>query len=251
MIIKILLVFLVGAFSGFLNTLAGSGSMLTLPLLIFLGLDANTANGTNRLSLMMQTFTSVYNYSKEKFIEKNLAIRVAIPAIIGSISGALLAVKIKPVAFNLIIATLLIVMVILMALNPEKWLKEKEVVCSQKRKIVQFTVNLLLGFYGGFIQASAGFFWLAAFVLISGMNLFKANIYKNLVIMLYIPFSFAIFALNRQVNYFWGLMLGTGSVLGAYIATKISIKKGSHIIRIATLAAISVAAIKLLWDSFF
>ena len=241
-----LLVLAIGVFTGFLNTLAGSGSLITLPLLIFLGLDANTANGTNRLALIMQTSTSVFTYKSQNLIKRDETIRFGIPAIIGSLVGAALAVITKPIVFNYIIAVLLIAMVILLAFNPQRWIKERKIECTKRRKTVQFFVFLLIGIYGGYIQASAGFFWLAALVLISGLDLFRANIYKNLIILIYMPFSFAVFAFSGQVNYFWGLLLGAGSVVGAYIGAKTSIKKGSNLIRYLLLLAVLASAIKLI-----
>lgn len=245
-IVNYLIVFGVGVFTGFLNTLAGSGSLITLPLLIFMGLDANTANGTNRLALIMQTTTSVFTYKSKNLIRKDETVRFGVPAIIGSLIGATLAVFTKPIVLNFVIAVLLVVMVILLAFNPEKWLKSREIVCTPKRKAVQFLVFILIGIYGGYIQASAGFFWLAALVLISGLDLFRANIYKNLIIMLYMPFSFAVFAFSGQVNYFWGLLLGAGSVVGAYIGARTSVKKGSNLIRYLLLLAVLASAIKLI-----
>lgn len=241
-----ILVMSIGVFTGFLNTLAGSGSLITLPLLIFLGLDANTANGTNRLALIMQTFTSVFTYKKENLIKRDETIRFGIPAIIGSVIGAGLAVMTKPIVLNYIIAVLLIAMVILLAFNPQRWIKERKIEFTKRRKAIEFLVFGAIGIYGGYIQASSGFFWLAALVLISGLDLFRANIYKNLIILMYIPFSFVVFAISGQVNYFWGVLLGAGSVVGAYIGAKTSIKRGANLIRYLLLLAVLASAIKLI-----
>ncbi|MBN2894223.1 MAG: sulfite exporter TauE/SafE family protein [Bacteroidales bacterium] len=241
-----ILVVVIGVLAGFINTIAGSGSLLTLPLLIFLGLDPNTANGTNRLSIFMQSISAVSGFKKNKVFTFNEGAQFAIPATIGAIAGALIAVKTKPEVLNYIIASLLVGMLILLLFNPKKWLKPSENK-EKKNKALMFILFLTTGVYAGFLHASVGFFWLAALVLGAGYDLVKANALKNFIVLLYIPITILIFAYNNQINYGLGLLLGAGSMIGARLAVVMSVKKGAPLIRYFLLVAILISAIKLIF----
>ena len=242
-----LLVVLVGVFVGFINTLAGSGSLITLPLLIFLGLDPNTANGTNRLALFMQSLSAVSGFKKNKVFEIKEGIHYGLPAVIGAILGALIAVETKPQVLNYIIAILLVGMLILLLFNPQRWIVPSEKGEQNKPGILHFLLFFAIGIYAGFLHAGVGFFWIAALVLGAGYDLAKANAVKMFIIMLYMPITVAIFALNHQLDYVLGLTLGAGTIIGARIAVVTSVKKGSPFIRYILLLAILASAVKLLF----
>ncbi|MEA3450413.1 MAG: sulfite exporter TauE/SafE family protein [Bacteroidota bacterium] len=241
------LVISVGVFVGFINTLAGSGSLITLPLLIFLGLDPNTANGTNRLALFLQSLSAVSGFKKKKVFKINEGIHYGLPAVIGAILGALVAVETKPEVLNYIIAFLLVGMLILLLFNPQKWIKPNPKGEKTKPGIIHFIMFFVIGAYAGFLHAGVGFFWIAALVLGAGFDLVKANAIKMFIIMLYMPITLAIFAFNHQVDYGLGFLLGAGTIIGARIAVVVSIKKGSSFIRYVLLFAILISAVKLLF----
>lgn len=242
-----ILVILVGIFVGFINTLAGSGSLITLPLLMFLGLDANVANGTNRLALFMQSISAVSGFKQKKVFEIKEGVHYGLPAVIGAILGAIVAVETKPEVLNFIIAFLLIGMLVLLLFNPQKWIKPNPKGEKNKPGIIHFILFFIIGAYAGFIHAGVGFFWIAALVLGAGYDLVKANAIKMFIIMLYMPITVAIFAFNHQVDYGLGLLLGAGTIVGARIAVITSVKKGSSFIRYILLFAILISAVKLLF----
>jgi hypothetical protein len=242
-----ILVIVVGIFVGFINTLAGSGSLITLPLLIFLGLDPNTANGTNRLALFLQSLSAVSGFKKNNIFQIKEGIFYAIPAVIGAVGGALIAVETKPQILNYIIAVLLVAMLILLLFNPQRWIKPGDKGEHSKPNVARFLLFLAIGIYAGFLHAGVGFFWIASLVLGAGYDLVKANAIKMFIVMLYMPITVGIFALNGQVNYSLGLLLGSGTIIGARIAVVTSVKKGSPFIRYVLLLAILVSAIKLIF----
>ena len=85
-----------GLVAGFINTTAGGGSTLALPMLIFLGLPANVANGTNRVAILLQNVIGVRTFHQKKVLDFRADYRLAIPAILGSLVGAFIAVEINP-----------------------------------------------------------------------------------------------------------------------------------------------------------
>lgn len=241
------LVVLVGFVAGFINTIAGSGSLLTLPLLIFLGLPPNVANGTNRIGVLLQSLVAVGRFKQKKVFEWKEGIWLTIPAVVGSFIGAAFAVNLDDQLMNKIIGGLLVFMFFLMLYKPDSWIKKQEKVVHAKPSIVQIVIFFGIGFYGGFIQAGVGFFLLAGLVLGAGYDLLKANALKVLIVFAFTLVAMVVFIYNNQVDYKLGFILAIGSMLGAWVATHVAIKKGSEFIRWFVLAAVFVFAVKLLF----
>ncbi|MGE0078843.1 MAG: sulfite exporter TauE/SafE family protein [Bacteroidales bacterium] len=241
-----LVVVLAGAAAGFINTLAGSGSLLTLPLLIFMGLPANVANGTNRIGILLQSVVAVGSFKQNKVFEWRDGIWLTIPAGIGALVGAWVAVDLNEQLMNRIIGGLLVFMFFVILLKPEKWLGNSNSENPIKVTPLRILIFLLIGFYGGFIQAGVGFFLLTGLVLGAGMNLLKANAIKVLVTLVFTVLALVIFIVNNQVDYLLGLILGAGNMLGAWIATRVAVKQGTKFIRWFLLGTVLVFALKLL-----
>jgi hypothetical protein len=241
------LVIVAGVFAGFINTLAGSGSLITLPLLIFLGLPANVANGTNRIGILLQSLVAVGGFKQKKVFEWKEGIWLTIPATIGSFIGAAMAVNLNDLLMNRIIGGLLIFMFFIILFKPEQWIKEHAGLVKAKPSIMQIIIFFGIGFYGGFIQAGVGFFLLAGLVLGAGFDLLKGNAIKVLIVLVYTVAAIVVFIYNNQINYQIGLILGLGSMLGAWIATRVAVKKGSKFIRWVLLITVFGFAVKLLF----
>jgi uncharacterized protein len=240
-----LLVILAGLAAGFINTLAGSGSLIVVPLLIFLGVPANIANGTNRVAILLQTLVATGSFKQNKVTDYKGFKHLIIPSILGSLGGAFLAANIEAKSFEKIIGGLLFVMFILLLINPERWIKGDSEKVKSQPKWIQFIIFFTIGFYGGFIQAGVGLFLLAGLVLGSGFNLVKANALKSLLVLIYTVFALVVFAVNIQVDWKLGLILSIGNMAGAWIAVKFTVKWGADAIRYMLLVVILLSAIKL------
>ena len=242
-----LLVIIVGFISGFINTLAGSGSLLTLPMLIFMGLPVSVANGTNRIAILLQSIVGVVGFKQKKVFEWKDGLWLTIPSTVGALFGSVLAVNLDAELMNKIIGGLLVVMFFVVLYKPEKWVIEQAGNVKAKPSILSFVIFFAIGFYGGFIQAGVGFFLLAGLVLGAGFDLVKANAIKVLIVLAYTIVALVVFIINKQVDYFLGLVLGFGSMFGAWLATHVAVKKGAAFIRWILLIAIFVFAIKMLF----
>jgi len=243
---EIVLLVSAGIIAGFINTLAGSGSLITLPLLIFIGLPANVANGTNRIAILLQSVVGVGAFKQKKVFEWHEGIWLTIPASVGALVGAFVALDINDALMNKIIGVLLVVMFFMILYKPEQWVKEQAGGVHAKPTLLRILVFFGIGFYGGFIQAGVGFFLLAGLVLGAGFDLLKANAIKVLIVLAFTVVALIVFVLNSQVNYLIGLVLGAGSMLGAWIATHVAVKQGAKFIRWFLLGAVLVFAVKLL-----
>lgn len=238
----------IGIVAGIINTLAAGGSLLTLPVLMALGLPPNMANGTNRIAIFLQNVVGVTRFHQEKVMDFPSGFKVGIPALLGAIAGAFIAVNLNDEVMKLAIAGVMILVFFLMLLKPNRWINSHE----EHPPIpywLQFIVFFFVGIYGGFIQAGVGFFLLTSLVLGSGFDLLKANALKIFVILLYTPLALVIFFLHGDVDLWMGLVLALGNMTGAWIGTKIAVKGGAKFIRYFVLAAILVAATKLILDA--
>lgn len=240
-----ILVVLVGVIAGFINTVAGSGSLLTLPVLMFLGLPAVSANGTNRIGILFQTIVSTSSFKKQKVFNMRESLWLAVPAVLGSFLGALIAVDMNEEVMEKVIAGLLIFMFFIILVKPSKWLESREG-NPPLPYWLRFMVFFLIGIYGGFIQAGVGFFLLAGLVLGAGFELVKANAVKSFIILFFTLIALAVFILNGQVHYLIGLILAAGNMIGAYFAAKYSVKWGPKVIRYFLLVILLLSSIKLL-----
>ncbi len=242
---EFLAVIFVGFIAGFINTLAGSGSTLTLPLLMFLGLPANVANGTNRIAIFFQNVIAVRNFKLQKVLDTKTSWGLAIPAVVGSIVGALLAVDLDEVLMRKIIAFLLIVMFFIILFKPSVWIKGKAGQLAAKPSIWQVVIFFFIGLYGGFIQAGVGFFLLAGLVLGAGLDLLRANAVKVFIVLIYTPFALAIYVFNGQINWTMGLILAIGNMGGAFVASKYARDMGTDFIRWFLLIVILFSSLTL------
>ncbi len=236
-----LLLFLLGIGAGFINTLAGGGSLLTIPALLFLGLPAQVANATNRVGILLQTLTGSYRFHKAGHLEFPNIIHITISAIVGAILGSFFAIKISSEIFDIILAFILFFLLILM-------LKPKSKKTTNSRHIpkwIECVIFVAIGFYGGFIQAGVGFIFLASLNLIGNFNLVKANAIKVFIIFCYTLIAVLIFTLSDKIIWSYGLILAAGTSLGAFIAVKTALKNGEKIIKIVITIAVIAAILKL------
>lgn len=235
----------VGLAAGFINTNAGGGSMLTLPLLMFLGLPANVANGTNRIAILLQNVIGVSTFRQKKVLDLTTDYKLAIPAIVGSIIGAFFAVDIDEVLLEKVIAGLMVGLFLLVILKPDVWVKERAGAIDAKPTILQYIIFFFIGLYGGFIQMGVGFFLLAGLVLGSGQNLVKANAVKVFIVLIYTVFSLGIFIYHGQVDIVAGLILAVGNMIGAWLGAHFVVKGGAKYVRYVLIVALLIVILNL------
>jgi uncharacterized protein len=228
---EIIILIICGILVGFINTISGGGSVISLSLLLILGLPAPIANGTNRISIFFQTFSSVGSFTRQKMFTNLRPVWLSIPATIGAVAGAWLAVDVNAKAIEIAMAVAMVIMTFFLFYKPDRWLKENPAMLQKPVTWWQLVIFFLVGFYGGFIQVGVGYFLLMALVLGVGYDLVKANAVKNLIVFFYAIFALLVFVINGQVNYLIGLILSVGSIIGALIASYLAVKKGAGFIR--------------------
>ena len=236
-----LFLFFVGILAGFLNTLAGGGSVLVLPVLILSGIPSPIANATNRVAILIQNMTGSYNFHKHQILDVRPVFHITIAAVLGAIIGSFFAVKLTSEIFDKILGMVFLFILFIM-LRPHK---QKNRFTKVLPKWLEFLIFLVVGFYGGFIQAGVGFIFLATLNLIEEFSLIKANAVKVFIIMCYTLFAVLIFAINGKIIWKYGLILSAGNFIGAYLGVKAAIRKGEKFVRIVLSIAIVIACLKL------
>ncbi|MDI3502613.1 MAG: uncharacterized protein PWR13_830 [Archaeoglobi archaeon] len=240
-----LLILLVGIFTGFVNTLAGSGSLLTLPLLIFLGLPANVANGTNRISILLQSLVSARGFHSRGLLRTRESSILALSSSLGAILGAQIAVELNEELMQKSIGIVMLLMLSVMLTNPRRWVEGK--IEKKKSRMAELIIFFLIGIYGGFIQAGVGIFLLSALILYSGFDIIRANASKVLIVLIYTVPALLVFILNNQVVWDIGILLALGSMIGAELGVRFSSRENAGVwIHRVLVAVVLFSALKLL-----
>ncbi|MFC1475501.1 sulfite exporter TauE/SafE family protein [Candidatus Zixiibacteriota bacterium] len=235
-----------GFLAGFINTLAGSGSLITLPLLMFLGLPATVANGTNRVAILLQNVVGVSSFKKQKVLDLRGGLILAIPAVIGAVVGAQIAVNLNEEIMRKTIGALMVVFLVLLLVRPKRWLEGRGDAASRRPSVLQLVTFFGIGVYGGFIQAGVGIFLLAGLVLGAGYDLVRANAVKVLIVFCFTPLALVVFLLEGQVQWVVGLTLALGNMSGAWVAARMAVKRGANFVRWLLIGVVVVSAAALL-----
>ena len=244
-IVEIIVLVCVGFVAGCINTLAGGGSLLTLPILIFLGLPPNVANGTNRIAILFQNIFTTAGFKSKGVITFPFSIYLGISALIGSVIGAQIAIDIKGETFNKILAIIMIIVVVYMVFQSKSKQQNSIEKTTGKHLWIGVVLFFFVGIYGGFIQAGVGFIMLLILSSVNNLSLVKSNAIKVTVVLIYTVSTVAVFAYNDKIDWKVGLTLAIGNSVGGWLASRWSVKKGDGIIRKILVVMIVIMAIKL------
>ncbi len=243
-IIDYIYLILAGLCAGFINVIAGGGSLITLPLMIFLGVPSVVANASNRVALLAQNIVSVSNFKKNNIISGKYPVYLGISALLGAILGAFIAVDIPEKLLNKILSIVMVLVAILILTTPTFKIEQKERL-DFKNKLVGVIVFFFIGIYGGFLHAGIGFIMILSLVKINRFSLLKTNAIKVTVALIYTISALAVFIWQDVVDWKVGLIVAIGSSTGGWLGSHFSIKKGDVWIKRILLVAIIIMAIKL------
>jgi len=243
--LELLLLAFIGLVTGVINTLAGGGSLLTLPMLIFLGLPPSVANGTNRIAILIQSIVTNAGFRSKGINTYPFSIYFGISATIGAILGAQLAVEIDGELFNRILAIIMVVVVAYLVFNRKAKLEDVVERVSGKHLWTSIILFFFVGIYGGFIQAGVGFLMLLVLSGINRFSLVKSNALKIVITGIYTVFAVIIFVINDKVNWEYGLILAAGNAAGGWFASRWSVSKGDGLVKIFLVIMVIIMAIKL------
>ncbi len=240
-----ILLIAVGFAVGFINTVAGGGSLLSLPILIFLGLPPNVANGTNRVAIVIQTAIATRGFKSKGVSTFPFNAYLGIAALLGAIIGAYIAVDIKGETFNRILSIIMFAVVLIILFRPKISLENVTERLTGKYLWIGLVAFFIFGIYGGFINAGLGFIMILFLHYVNHMTLVRANATKVAVVFFYMLSALAVFAFNDKVNWKIGLILAIGNGSGAWFSSRIAATKGDGFVKIFLIIMVTAMAIKL------
>ncbi len=231
---------LAGIGAGFINTMAGGGSLLTLPALMLLGLPADVANGTNRLSVVTQSLSGVWLFHRSGKLDTGAIAPVLAPTVLGSLVGASAAALAPTSLLEPVMLVTMLAVAVLMAVSRPRPVVDDE---PPRRLDVTAWVSLFgAGLYGGFIQAGVGFVLLA--VLTTGLryDLVRANALKLSCTTVFGVVALAVFTAAGQVSWLPGVALAVSTVLGSQLGVRFALRVNPKVMRWLIVVAVAASS---------
>jgi len=243
--LEILLIIGVGIFAGFFNAIAGGGSLLTLPVLIFMGLPSSVANATNRIAILFGAVSSSAGFRSKGVTAFPYSLYLGLSATAGAIIGAMIAVDIRGEVFNRILAVIMILVVLQMVFKSNKKRGPEHENMSKGRQALGIFIFFFLGIYGGFIQAGIGFLIMATLSNVNHFGMAKTNSAKVFSVLIYTIAAVIVFIIRDQIMWRYGLTLAVGNVTGAWIGSRWSVDKGDVWVKRILIVMVLGLAVKL------
>jgi len=242
------LLFLTGLAAGFVDSIAGGGGLITLPVLLSVGMPPQTALGTNKLQAVFGSGSATWHYARAGLIDFRECQFGVLFTFVGAAVGSLLLQQVHPDLLRQIIPWLLIAVAIYMLVQPR--LGEADVHPRMRSIPFHFLFGLGIGFYDGFFGPGTGTFWAMGYVLCLGFNLTKATAHTKVMNFTSNAASLGVFLLFGEVHYGAGLCMGAGQLLGARLGSKTVIRRGTRFIRPVFIAVVLAITARLLWQNF-
>jgi uncharacterized membrane protein YfcA len=247
----------VGVASGFLNVVAGGGSLLAMPLMIFLGMPPAVANGTTRIALLAQNVTAVGAFKQRGFSDFRLSLTLGLCALPGAVVGALMAVQIDPLWFKRLLAVVMVVVLGLVLRRPKRAGPEDALddgtreaptpaPPSRGRLVAAHLAMVATGVYGGFIQAGVGFILMALLHRLLRLDLVRVNMHKVFIVGIYTIATIVVFLGKDRIEWGAGALLALGHVAGGWLGTHVQITGGERVIQVVFALAVVATIVGLL-----
>lgn len=224
LIIYYLALIVTGIISGFINTIAGGGTMISVPALMLTNMPADIANATNRVSIFLAAIVSVRGFDKHGHLPRNRLIPIIFPTLLGSFLGAITASYTPPYILKYILLTAMVSVALWMLLRPKGLdIPEETQPITFKEKPIAWFYLFLIGIYGGYVQAGIGFLLILALSGFMKFDLLKTNAIKVAATLCFTTVALFVFIARDQIDWVPGLVLSAGSMTGAYASVKFAI----------------------------
>lgn len=247
-IITYLLLWLTGFIAGFIDSIAGGGGIITIPIFLAIGLDPHMALGTNKLQASFGSLTASLHYARSGLVNVRQTIEGVIFTAVGAALGAYSVQLIDSAFLKQIILPMLTIVFVYMLFSPDLGSIDKK----PRVKVFGFymVAGLTIGFYDGFFGPGTGSFWALAFIFMLGQNLKKATAHTKIMNCTSNIISLTAFIIGKKVLFIPGIIMGTGQLLGATIGSYLVIRKGTKFIRVFFLIVVALTIAKLIYTTY-
>ena len=237
---------LVGVLAGFLNVLAGGGSLVSVPVMVFMGVPGAVANGTNRIAILAQNLSAIMTFTRRGYRDFRLSLSLTACAIPGAIAGALVGVQLDGPWFNRILAVVMIAVMLIMHFDPGTRERKADHQPDRQQLWRGHLLMVVAGFWGGFIQIGVGFILMPILNRVMGFDLVRTNMHKVVIVAGYTVVALAVFATQLSILWGVGLVLALGMAVGGFLGAHFTISRGEKLIRLVLNLVLIVFIIKLL-----
>ncbi|RMH39380.1 MAG: sulfite exporter TauE/SafE family protein [Deltaproteobacteria bacterium] len=214
-----------GVAAGAINTVAGGGSMLTLPALMALGLPADVANGTNRLSVVSQSISGILGFRRAGALDEAAVAPVLLPTAAGAFAGAVLASRVPPGVLKPVLLATMVAVAALWLARPAAVTAPARARPRRLRDSPAGVAGLLAaGVYGGFVQAGVGFVLLSVLGGALRYGLAAANALKLVCTLVFGVVALAVFARAGQVAWGPAAVLAASTVVGSQLGVRFAVR---------------------------
>lgn len=238
--------FTTGLVAGMIDSIAGGGGLITLPVLLAMGLPPKLALGTNKFQSSFGSFTASYHYVRKGVADLRDARLGIIMTFAGAALGAWSVQQIHSDVLAGIVPVLLFAIVVFMLFSPK--LGEVSTSPKMSKPVFYVLTGLGLGFYDGFFGPGVGSFWAIVFVFGLGFDLMKATGYTKLMNFASNIVSFVVFLLGGHIWFWAGACMAVGQIIGSRIGSGLAVKRGARFIRPLYIAVVLATIAKLMWD---
>lgn len=233
-----------GLVAGVINTLAGGGSMLTVPILVLMGLPGPVANATNRVGVLVQNLTSTVAFQAQGIRNSGSSLAILIPAALGAIVGAIIASRMSAELFERVFGVLMLV-VLVPLLRRSKPKADPDEALPTRPVWLEGLIYFGIGIYGGAFQIGVGVLLIVT-LSFAGMNLVRANSIKVLVVLCFTAFALPVFIAADLIVWPTALVLAAGFAAGGALGARLAVRGGDRLIRPVLAVAVVALAGRML-----
>jgi uncharacterized protein len=232
--------------AGFIDSIAGGGGLITIPVMLIAGIPPLESIATNKLQAQFGVASATAAYARRGHVDLKKQLPMALMATLGGVLGALLASLVPATMLAAAIPLLLIGIALFFALKPN--LGDLDSHRRVTPVLFGLTIVPLIGLYDGVFGPGAGSFYMLAFVLLAGFGLLKATAHTKLLNLGSNFGSFLVFAVSGSILWKVGLIMGIGQVLGAQLGSRAAMHGGGRIIKPLLVISCLALATKLISD---
>jgi uncharacterized membrane protein YfcA len=240
--------FLTALLAGFVDSIAGGGGLITIPVLMSLGLAPQDALGTNKLQASFGSGSAAWHYARAGTVQVRDCTLGFMVSLASAAAGAWAVRQMDPGLLRRLIPLLLIGVAVYMILKPRVGAEDLQP--RMPRRAFDVVFGVAIGFYDGFFGPGTGTFWTMAYMLGLGFNMAKATGYTKVMNFASNISSLALFLIGGNVLLAAGLTMGAGQWLGARLGSRMVITRGTKFIRPVFLSVVLALTAKLVLDAY-
>ena len=244
---EVLALLMAAAFvAGFVDSIAGGGALITVPVLLLAGADPVTALATNKLQGLFGAGSAAINYARSGHVSLKRQVTPALIAFAAAIAGALLTTRLPTDLIRLGLPVLLIAIALFFAFKPG--LTDTDRARRITPAVFALTLVPLIGFYDGLIGPGAGAFYMLGFVTLAGYGVLKATAHTKLLNFASNLGGMLAFALVATPWWTTGLAMGAAQVAGATVGSRVAMRVGANVIKPVLVITSTALALCLIWQ---